>query len=76
MRPSLLLPFMLSAMAWASSAQAQAQAPADTQQAKNRYKQDLQICASETSADSRMQCKRDAKAEYDQALATLKASSP
>lgn len=76
MRPSLLLPFMLSAMAWASSAQAQAQAPADTQQAKNRYKQDLQICASETSADSRMQCKRDAKAEYDQALATLKASQP
>ena len=76
MRPSFLLPFLLSAVALASAAQAQPQAPADAQQAKNRYKQDLQICASETSADSRMQCKRDAKTEYDQALATLKASQP
>ena len=74
MRPSFLLPFLLSAVALASAAQAQA--PADTQQAKNRYKQDLQICASETSADSRMQCKRDAKTEYDQALANLKTSQP
>jgi len=76
MRPSFLLPFLLSAVALASAVQAQPQAPADAQQAKNRYKQDLQICASETSADSRMQCKRDAKTEYDQALATLKASQP
>lgn len=74
MRTYFLLPFVLSAVAMASTAQAQA--PADTQQAKNRYKQDLQICASETSADSRMQCKRDAKTEYDQALASLKASQP
>ncbi|WP_027475161.1 glycine zipper 2TM domain-containing protein [Curvibacter gracilis] len=76
MRPSFLHSFLLSAVALAMASSVQAQAPADTQQAKNRYKQDLQICASETSADSRMQCKRDAKTEYDQALANLKASQP
>lgn len=34
-----------------------------------RYQSDLKICGSETDAASRMQCKRDAKAQYDQGLA-------
>jgi len=49
-----------------------AQYAADSQAAQSRYKSDLRICADEPDAAGRMQCKRDAKAEYDQALADAK----
>ncbi|MEO0002506.1 MAG: hypothetical protein RLZZ22_198 [Pseudomonadota bacterium] len=49
-----------------------AQYAADTQAAQSRYKSDLGICAEEPVSAGRMQCKRDAKAEYEQALADAK----
>lgn len=49
-----------------------AQYAADSQAAQSRYKTDLKLCADEPDAAGRMQCKRDAKAEYDQALADAK----
>lgn len=49
-----------------------AQYAADSQAAQSRYKSDLSICADEPDASGRMQCKRDAKAEYEQALADAK----
>ena len=50
-----------------------AQYAADAQAAQSRYKSDLKICADEPASAGRMQCKRDAKAEYEQALADAKA---
>ncbi len=47
---------------------------AEAQAAQARYQQDLALCASETEAAGRMQCKRDAKAEYDRALAQAPAA--
>ena len=51
----------------------QAQTTADSKQAMARYKEDQQLCNSEPTAASRMQCKRDAKTEYDNAMASAKA---
>jgi outer membrane lipoprotein SlyB len=51
----------------------QAQTTADSKQAMTRYKEDQQLCNSEPTAASRMQCKRDAKTEYDNAMASAKA---
>lgn len=50
-----------------------AQYAADSQAAQSRYQSDLRICADEPDSAGRMQCKRDAKAEYEQALANAKA---
>lgn len=49
-----------------------AQYAADSKQAAARYKADQKLCASDPDAASRMQCKRDAKAAYDQALAAAR----
>jgi outer membrane lipoprotein SlyB len=63
----------------AAAAQAQASAApqipyaTDSQQATARYKEDQKLCNTEPTAASRMQCKRDAKAEYDNAMASAKA---
>ena len=84
-----LLPLVAALWALAPLAQAQTAAPAapsaplspkaqyaaDSKQAKARYDQDLKLCASEPTSAGRMQCKRDAKAEYDKALAEAKARS-
>ena len=47
-----------------------------TQEAKARYAQDKKLCAEETDSGARMQCLRDAKSEYDKALAAAKAAQP
>lgn len=44
-------------------------AAADAQTAKARYEADKKLCAEETTSSTRMQCLRDARAEYDKALA-------
>ena len=49
-----------------------AQYAANAQTAQTRYQSDLRICADEPDSAGRMQCKRDAKAEYEQALADAK----
>ena len=51
----------------------QSQYTADSQQAMARYKEDQKLCDSEPTSASRMQCKRDTKAEYDKAMASAKA---
>lgn len=40
--------------------------------AAHRYTEDKKLCAEETSSSLRMQCLRDARAEYDNALAKIK----
>lgn len=57
----------------AQTADAKAQYTADSQAAKTRYNNDLKLCADEPSSSARLQCRRDAKAEYDKALAEAKA---
>lgn len=50
-----------------------AQYSADANAAKTRYNSDLKLCADETSSNARLQCRRDAKTEYDKALTEAKA---
>ncbi len=60
---------------------AQAQAPAspkaqlaaETKAAQTRYESDKTLCNDETTSSARLQCRRDAKAEYDAAVAAAKA---
>ena len=46
---------------------------ADSKEALTRYESDKKLCHDESSSGARLQCRRDAKAEYDQALAAAKA---
>ena len=77
--PRLALTVMACVLGWgaggpaAQAATAKAAPSAEAQAARTRYQQDLKLCASEPEAAGRMQCKRDAKAEYDKALAEVKA---
>lgn len=47
---------------------------ATTAEVTARYAEDKKICAEESNSSLRMQCLRDAKAEYDKALAQAKAA--
>lgn len=58
--------------AWAATA-AKTQLTADSKAAQARYDSDKKLCNDETSSNARLQCRRDAKAEYDQAIAAAKA---
>ncbi|WP_296449664.1 glycine zipper 2TM domain-containing protein [Rhodoferax sp. UBA5149] len=50
-----------------------AQYAADSKTAQTRYAADKKLCNDETSSNARLQCRRDAKAEYDKAITTAKA---
>lgn len=50
-----------------------AQYDVDAKQASARYKADQKLCSDDPDSASRMQCKRDAKVEYDKAVADAKA---
>lgn len=50
-----------------------AQYSADAKAALQRYDSDRKLCNDETSSSARLQCRRDAKAQYDQALTEAKA---
>nr|WP_315490366.1 glycine zipper 2TM domain-containing protein [uncultured Rhodoferax sp.] len=63
-----------TAGAWAATP-ANAQLAADNKAALARYDSDKKLCNDETSSNARLQCRRDAKAEYDQALAAAKAKA-
>lgn len=52
---------------------AKAQYTADSKAAKIRYDSDLKLCVDEPSSSARLQCRRDAKTEYDKALTAAKA---
>lgn len=50
-----------------------AQFTADSKAALTQYESDKKLCNDETTSSGRLQCRRDAKAQYDQALAGAKA---
>ena len=50
-----------------------AQYSADSKAATARYTSDKALCNDETTSAARLQCRRDAKAEYDKAMAEAKA---
>lgn len=50
-----------------------AQFTADSKAALTQYESDKKLCNDETTSSGRLQCRRDAKAQYDHALATAKA---
>ena len=50
-----------------------AQYAADSASATQRYEGDKKLCNDESSSTARLQCRRDAKAEYDKAMANAKA---
>jgi outer membrane lipoprotein SlyB len=56
-----------------TASSSQTQYTTDSKLAATRYKEDQKLCNSEPTAASRMQCKRDAKTEYDNAMASAKA---
>ena len=60
--------------AWAATA-AQTELTADNKAAQARYDADKKLCNDETSSNARLQCRRDAKAEYDQAISASKAKA-
>lgn len=77
--PFLYLAIAMTVAASAVSAQTtpattspKAQYAAEAAQAKARYTEDLKIC-DDSPSQARMQCKRDAKLEYDNALKAAKA---
>lgn len=75
--PALVCALSLTAFGTGALAEtgtdSKAQYAADSKAAKARYDSDLKLCADEPSSTARLQCRRDAKAEYDRALATAKA---
>jgi uncharacterized protein YcfJ len=50
-----------------------AQYTADSRQAQERYAADKKLCNDEASSTARLQCRRDAKSEYDKAISAAKA---
>jgi outer membrane lipoprotein SlyB len=56
----------------AATAAAKTQFTADSKKALELYKEDQTLCGGETTSAGRLQCKRDAKAEYDKALSAAK----
>ena len=50
-----------------------AQLAADNKAALTRYNQDKSLCNDESTSTGRLQCRRDAKTEYDKSLAAAKA---
>ena len=74
--PTMIAVMALSGLTLVAAAQtpsAQTQFAQDSQQAMQRYKSDQSLCSTEPTTTDRMQCKRDAKAEYDNAMAMANA---
>jgi outer membrane lipoprotein SlyB len=77
-RPQILTLVLASLISTASFAQTiltpKEQYSIDSRRAATRYADDKSLCAEETSSRARMQCLRDAKKEYNRALASAKSS--
>jgi outer membrane lipoprotein SlyB len=69
----LLLMGMVSTTLAETALTPKAQYTADSKTALTRYEADKALCNDETSSTARLQCRRDAKIEYDKALAAAKA---
>ncbi|MDO9195479.1 glycine zipper 2TM domain-containing protein [Rhodoferax sp.] len=72
----LLLSGMTSTALAQTAMTPKAQYAAESKKALTRYEADKQLCNDETSSNARLQCRRDAKAEYDKAIAAAKAQMP
>lgn len=70
----LMAAFLLSSTAFAADTASKAQYAAAKKAAASRYADDRKLCAGESSSSARMQCLRDARAEYDKALANAKSA--
>lgn len=72
----LMLALMMAGLTSAAHAEtamtAKAQYAADNKKAAVRYAEDKKLCAEESASSARLQCLRDAKAEYSKALAAAK----
>ena len=66
---SLALAGLLSTGAHAQDLSLKQQYTADSKQAARQYASDKKLCADEGTSSARMRCTRDAKTEYDKALA-------
>ena len=64
--------FALTALAQ-TAVSPKTQFTADSKAALARYEADKALCNDETSSNSRLQCRRDAKAEYNKSIAASKA---
>lgn len=62
--------------AMAATAAAKVETNASIKAAQARYESDKKLCNDEATSSARLQCRRDAKSEYDQAVATAKAKTP
>lgn len=69
----LLFSGMVSAALAETPLSPKAQYAADSKKALTRYTDDKKLCNDEPSSEARLQCRRDAKAEYDKTVATAKA---
>lgn len=74
------LPVAVAAQKAAVAANPEAQVKADidaaTRQAQQRYDADRALCSDERDAKARLQCRRDARAEFDRALADVRNRPP
>ncbi|HZX27714.1 MAG TPA: glycine zipper 2TM domain-containing protein [Telluria sp.] len=70
-RLSVLAALLLASSAYAATPKEQL--AADTKAAATRYAGDKKLCSEEGDSGRRMQCLRDARTEYDKALAAAKA---
>lgn len=74
-RPLVALTLTVLCVGWSPASLAETTPPilaSANQQAKTRYEADLKLCNDEPSSAARLQCRRDAKAEYDRALTSAK----
>lgn len=72
---STLISTLLCAVVATAQAQpslAKDQYAQSSKNAANRYAEDKKLCAEDTNSSTRMQCLRDARSEYDHALAAAK----
>lgn len=67
---------MFATLCIASSTFAADASKATLDAAEKRYADDRKLCADESSSSMRMQCLRDAKAEYDKQVAKAAAATP
>ncbi|MCK9382885.1 MAG: glycine zipper 2TM domain-containing protein [Sulfuritalea sp.] len=68
----ILAATFLASSAFAADTTSKAGYDAAKKAASTRYAEDKKLCADESSSSARMQCLRDAKAEYNAALAKAK----
>ena len=77
-RPQILTLVLASLISTASFAQTtltpKEQYSIDSRRAATRYAEDKSLCAEQASSRARMQCLRDARKEYNHALASAKSS--